>query len=166
MSYTTKMHATQDITISFGLSEGKTLTLTASQAKMLNKKILDLVQQNLKGAYELDGDLELYDLGFDEDAGSHFDHTHDIEFHIRTCIDVYGVYTYYPGCMYRPNGDPGDPPESDFDPNYGWIEDLDKAAILQGLKAMPVLSEVFDEDTFIATLHEYEDGEIEEEDVW
>lgn len=31
-------------------------------------------------------------------------------------VDVHasGTYYYYPGCMYRKNGDPGDPPEEDI----------------------------------------------------
>lgn len=28
---------------------------------------------------------------------------------------AYGTYSYYPGCMYMRNGDPGYPPEENFD---------------------------------------------------
>lgn len=33
------------------------------------------------------------------------------------CVDVHATAEYYysPGCMYRRNGDPGDPPEYDFE---------------------------------------------------
>ena len=29
-------------------------------------------------------------------------------------VTALGTYTYYPGCMYRKNGDPGDPPEENL----------------------------------------------------
>lgn len=37
---------------------------------------------------------------------------------------AYGTYYYSPGCMYRKNGDPGDPPEEEIDVNKIYIDSL------------------------------------------
>lgn len=47
-----------------------------------------------------------------------------------------GTYYYYPGCMYRRNGDPGDPPEEDTTVEKIEVEAvyLDGADIVSWLK--------------------------------
>lgn len=37
---------------------------------------------------------------------------------------AYGTYYYSPGCMYRRNGDPGDPPEEEIDVKKIYVDSL------------------------------------------
>lgn len=74
-------------------------------------------------------------------------------------LSASGTYQYYPGCAYRSNGDPGDPPEEDTEVDTIDIEGiwLDGVNILKWLK-----DEVISDITSLCR-EAIEDGQVEME---
>lgn len=154
------MRTTQDVYLSFGFKEGTDITLTSKESENLNDIISDIISENVSG-----NSLDIYDSkmcdGFtgDEHITDEYEYEFDFEAHIR----VFGSYYYDPGCKYMSNGDPGYPPESDWDPKEGWIEEINKKAVIDQLSKLDKIGSLIDKSTIYISINDYnEDGEIEE----
>jgi len=152
MYYNQSMDTTQDIYLSFFLKDNSSLTLSANEAINLNEDIETIINENAKGN---ENPIYLEEGGFDVNGCTISDT--EIEFTFSTEIIVYGKTYYSPGRMYMPNGDPGYPEEHEWEPLNGWIESIDKEAIIVELLNLPKLGELIDESTIRLKLYDFDD---------
>lgn len=107
----------------------------------MNSKIIDdIIYKNLTFRYEeLDLDSEgLFACDISNET---------IEFDYIAYVSVSGKYYYAPGCTYLSNGDPGYPPEEDWDPKEGWIEDANVPVIKTELLKLNKIGSLIDESS-------------------
>lgn len=157
--------ATQDIYIRFSLKEHSEVVLSANDATNLNNQIADCAECGIVSDYADIDEVYLNDDGFKEE-GERLTDEYEYEFSIQASLYIHGSYTFYPGKMYLPNGDPGYPDECDWEPEYGWIETLDKAKIINQLLTLPKIGSLIDEDSISISLDDEtnEIGDIQTDD--
>lgn len=145
------MRTTQDVYLSFGLKEGAELKLTGKESREFNDYIAEAVSQNT-----VEGDIRDYSVEEGFSDSEHLTDGFDYDFTIRFDIDICGKYDYYPGSMYGRNGDPGDPPDESWEPDGGWIENLDKSKIISDILAIDKLGPLIEKDSIHISLRDYD----------
>lgn len=160
MYYNQNMNTIQDIYLSFFLKEGKTINLSAEEADTLNENITNIIDENITGN---ENPIYIEEGGFNINGCTISDD--EVEFNFRADVTIYGKTYYSPGRMYMPNGDPGYPDECEWEPLDGWIESIDKEAIVTKLLNLPKLGELIDKSTIKLELYDFDDdGELEDPD--
>lgn len=154
------MFTKQHVHLSFYFKDGANVVLSESEVDTLNSKIIDdIIYKNLRGnnltfRYE---ELDLDSEGLF--AGDISDET--IEFDCIAYVSVSGEYYYDPGCNYLSNGDPGYPPEEDWDPKEGWIEDANIPVIKTELLKLDKIGSLIDESSISVVVDDYDEDDYE-----
>lgn len=154
------MFTTQHVHLSFYFKDRTNVVLSESEVDALNSKIIDdIIYKNLRG-----NNLDFRDEELDLDGDGLFtgdisDET--IEFDCIAHISVSGKYYYDPGCSYLSNGDPGYPPEEDWDPKEGWIEDANIPVIKTELLKLDKIGSLIDESSISVVVDDYDEDDCE-----
>ena len=123
--------------------------------------LIDAMTKSLTGKYDLNeiyfDDLPLFEGKIDSDL------IYDLDFTVETTI--YGSFDYDPGVHTYSNGDPGYPPSMDWEPDYGWVEGVDRNILIGILGKIKNFGDKLDLDKITVTIgdpEESSDLEIEE----